>query len=882
MGSQGTGAMTAAPSIPRFRRLIEATYGARARRAAAGETLQLASRSGLPLAEAADALGLRADPDWTGLLDAESRRRQERRSTVLSTADALGWLASFCAQALPRWRWEASRALEIVVPAWALEEAAERMRRTGAVRANRWDTSSQRLLFKVHRGEVADVMRLQAADGLPLSRAAGSGHGVDGEDPLAFPPVQAQARLLARRALSRGRVAVVDVADLIALEDESEGGPLLSPAWLEEREEEEKAAFAAIVRAEGQVAGTGRVKLERVGGRRRRLGGRRPPAADTAERVGTVAMVGPGPTGAYVSSLSESLRRAGLEVTVVRPSGRAKVLSSCGPWRRRRGVTILDVPDRRSLTTFARAPELTVRVMRTGDGRLVRDLVPMPEADLAFGEDGDEAQNMPELLREALTRLTRSHAVIWQHPAVWRVLIPAAPAAPGDHVVVANLSALATENLFLQYPRAVALSVELHNLSGSRRGIIWDGRRSPIRSGAVSLLVCADLDCNTRPALQECLAPSAEVVSIVSSRTPFDYALYPRPEELEWVTRRGWPLMGSRSVRRHLARRRATTRLWNLMNRAGLRVESGRPSLADSVLAQLSESTGERGDVRGVFTGRGRGQVTIRARLGRREVAIRVGLTKRGIARLKTHESTQAMVSGDRGRGPFVSVPEPMGSGWVGDVFWIAEEWLRGQSGPGGPSWRPSGRGWTETRAVAATLAGLTSTGATGPGWAARWGEELPSADPVHCPELLEALGPIEHAPMPTSWSHGDLWPGNVFLRKPPSPPLVIDWDRARADAPSGLDAVYAEIYKVVLARAVTLGGAAAWLIATGSNALAGVEVGGRSWEDWEPAVRRALITAAFVRNASGGSAERHQWDEAWVEKNVSPVIAALRQAARA
>ena len=55
----------------------------------------------------------------------------------------------------------------------------------------------------------------------------------------------------------------------------------------------------------------------------------------------------------------------------------------------------------------------------------------------------------------------------------------------------------------------------------------------------------------------------------------------------------------------------------------------------------------------------------------------------------------------------------------------------------------------------------------------------------------MDALAPIGAANMTTAWCHGDLWPGNVFLRKPPLPPVVIDWNEPGQMLP-GLDAVYA------------------------------------------------------------------------------------------
>jgi hypothetical protein len=60
---------------------------------------------------------------------------------------------------------------------------------------------------------------------------------------------------------------------------------------------------------------------------------------------------------------------------------------------------------------------------------------------------------------------------------------------------------------------------------------------------------------------------------------------------------------------------------------------------------------------------------------------------------------------------------------------------------------------------------------------------------------------------------------------------VIIDWERARPDAPAGLDAVYAEACRVVTARRCTFGEAVALLARSATRELAATVVGGN--ESW-------------------------------------------------
>jgi aminoglycoside phosphotransferase (APT) family kinase protein len=183
-------------------------------------------------------------------------------------------------------------------------------------------------------------------------------------------------------------------------------------------------------------------------------------------------------------------------------------------------------------------------------------------------------------------------------------------------------------------------------------------------------------------------------------------------------------------------------------------------------------------------------------------------------------------------------------------------------------------------RSVAAELAAGAQTGYLTDGWADGWADGLNAVAPALKEEILIALAPIEAARMPTAWFHGDLWPGNVFLRRPPQPPVIIDWERARPDAPAGLDAVYAEVCRVVTARGCTFGAAAAVLARSATPELAATVVGGKPYAHWQQPQQRALLLATAIHYATGeneGETGDH-WTESWGELQLTPILAELRR----
>lgn len=464
-----------------------------------------------------------------------------------------------------------------------------------------------------------------------------------------------------------------------------------------------------------------------------------------------------------------------------------------------------------------------------------------------------------------------------RHPAVWRFLLPRH--APGP-VVLANLDEVMTQNLLCSYPAALVLGRSTVGLEGAMHTANWDGQRSPLRPGTIALIVCDDRDGRCAEALAPALAEGGEQVAIVRSARPYSFALFPTPEQLRAVVGTGWPLTYDGSPRRWLGYWLATTRLWHYLGRSGLALSWPGESIVGTVLDQVSTTLGGQADLRGLIAGRGLGQLTLRVRCSGHELAVRVAASPDSARRLGNHQRVLADLSVRLGSAQnIIAFPDPVASGSAEEISWTAEHWVKLPVLRATRSWRPSGPGWDALRAIALELAIMAETGRAAAGWARGWVTGLDAVAPDLVEEILAALAPIEAAGMTTAWCHGDLWPGNVFLRKPPLPPVVIDWERARPDAPAGLDAVYAEFCHIVAARRCTFGEAAAQFARTGSPELAATKVGGRRFADWDRREQQALLLATVTHYATGenegGSIDR--WTEGWGEINILPLLTALR-----
>ena len=462
------------------------------------------------------------------------------------------------------------------------------------------------------------------------------------------------------------------------------------------------------------------------------------------------------------------------------------------------------------------------------------------------------------------------------HPAVWRFLLPRQVSGP---VVLANLDEVTTQNLLRSYPAALVLGQPTTVLDGVTRAVIWDGQRSPLGPGTVALLVCDDRDGTCTRALAPALAKGGEYVAIVRSAQPYRFALFPTPEQLRAVIGSGWPLTYDGSPRRWLGYWLATTRIWRHLSRSGLALRWPNHSVVDAVLDQVGETLGSRASLRGLIVGRGLGQFTLRVRCEGHELALRVAVTPGSAQRLRNHRRVLADLSTRPGSAwSSMAFPDVVAAGDADGIAWEAERWIKLPVIRASRSWRPSGDGWGALRAIASELAAVAGTGHTDADWPRSWAVGLDAVAPGLVEEILAALAPIGAANMATSWCHGDLWPGNVFLRKPPLPPVVIDWERARPDAPSGLDAVYAELCRVAMRRKCTFGDAAALMARSASTELATVEVGGKPFASWDRSEQHALLLATAVHYATGedegGLAD--QWTAGWGAMNIVPLMTAL------
>jgi hypothetical protein len=468
-----------------------------------------------------------------------------------------------------------------------------------------------------------------------------------------------------------------------------------------------------------------------------------------------------------------------------------------------------------------------------------------------------------------------------RHPAAWRFLLPRRVDGP---VVLANLDRVTTLNLLHSYPSAIVLRRPLRDIPAEAHALFWDGSNCPIRPASVALVICDDRDGMCAEALAPALASGGKQVAIVSSARPYSFALFPTPEQLRAVIGRGWPLTYDGSPRRWFGYWLATTSLWRFMPRSGLAVPWPGDSVIDVVLDQISAATGDRAELCGFIAGRGLGQLTLRVRTSGQELAVRAAVTPHSATRLRNHQSALAHLRDHLGPDQkSIGFPRTVASGSAEDVSWAAESWLKSRAVHASYSWRPSGSGWAVLRAIAAELAAGAKTGCLGDGWGDSWTAGLEAVAPALKQEILQALVPIEAARMPKAWFHGDLWPGNVFLRRPPQPPVIIDWERARPDAPAGLDAVYAEACRVVTARRCTFGEAVAFLARSATRELAATVVGGKYFAEWDRPQRLALLLATATHYATGeneGVVGDH-WTESWGQLNLMPILTELRRMVR-
>jgi hypothetical protein len=385
-------------------------------------------------------------------------------------------------------------------------------------------------------------------------------------------------------------------------------------------------------------------------------------------------------------------------------------------------------------------------------------------------------------------------------------------------------------------------------------------------------------------ALAPALAEAGQRVAVVRSNRPHRFALFPTPEQLRAVVGRGWPLTYDGSPRRWFGYWLASGPFWRYLGRSGLSMAWPADSVVQVVLDDVGTVLGDHAELRGLIAGRGLGQVTLRVRCSGRELAVRVAASPDSARRLGNHQHALALVSSRIGseQNNF-ALPVSVASGSVDGIAWAAEAWLTSPFVRRGRAWRPDGEGWRALPPIAAELAHSAPTGRTGSGWARAWVTALSAVMPELVEEVVGALSPIEDAHMEMAWFHGDLWPGNILLRRPPRPPVVIDWERARPDAPAALDAVFAEVSRTATTTKCAFGEAAADLARHPSPELAATEVGGKRFAEWGPPEQSALLLATVTHfvtgEEEGGPIDR--WTEMWGAVHVLPIMTALRAAVR-
>jgi aminoglycoside phosphotransferase (APT) family kinase protein len=448
----------------------------------------------------------------------------------------------------------------------------------------------------------------------------------------------------------------------------------------------------------------------------------------------------------------------------------------------------------------------------------------------------------------------------------WRVFLPA---AMSGLVALVDLEPGTAAAFRRSYPSAITVSADRAALVGVARGMCWDGRHWPLPDGALALLV-ADERRADPTALAAALRPGGRRAAIVPARRRHDTVPYPRADSVERLLRKGWPA-STDAPGQWIRQRLATSVLWRLSGRAGIAIEPDGPGLIDDVVADLGAAVGSRATLRGVLVS-GSHNIIVRVGLAREEAALRLCLTELGTARLARQRQVLASID-DALLSPdlHAHMPRELAVGVTHGLEWRAETWHQGHLSPGGRRWRTGGSTWKAAHEVARLLAATAPTADAGPGWAHAWTRGIDQfgedADAIEA-----ALLPIEEFRLPTSWCHGDFWPGNIVLGRGST--VVIDWEQGRAAAPAGLDAVFLELYRLAIGSRIPIGVAAARAVREPRALTAPPSLGGVPWPAADPALRAASVVAAIVVHALGPEGDRR--GSRWAHENLVPLISAL------
>ena len=462
--------------------------------------------------------------------------------------------------------------------------------------------------------------------------------------------------------------------------------------------------------------------------------------------------------------------------------------------------------------------------------------------------------SLPYVAPTSVDAMTAPHWTLGDRLAAFAVLLPAEPVGP---VVLAVAETLAVQ-LQAALPGAFVLARDAgsYDWPDPSRVLAWDGRHLPLAPASAGLVVL-DARRHDREQLATLLTDDGSL-AVLGAEGP--HVIYPSAEHPELVWHRDWPVhMPSGPVpwvRRRIGltfgRREAAPRLDV--------VGPARPTLADEILQEIQDQTGLAGELVGVIAA---GHVVLRVRRTDGDVAVRLSLTDADrevdvSARVRTTVPEAAPLLA-----PVVAQGRTRGHPWV------ATEWTPRRRRALTWAWPRPERQWAAAEGLAAVLAGRV-TGATEPGWAARW---LDSADviPAEVRTRWETRLSLLDAGLPTTWCHGDLWPANVLLDGEQT--TVIDWDNASDDAVQGLDVLLLPALRGAGQQGRSVAAEIMRLVDE-VDRVAGIPVGGRSWAEWDRPMRQALAVAAvvlYLRNRS-----LHDLGVAARDANVAQVDAAL------
>lgn len=343
-----------------------------------------------------------------------------------------------------------------------------------------------------------------------------------------------------------------------------------------------------------------------------------------------------------------------------------------------------------------------------------------------------------------MSHIQAPHWTVGDRVAAFSALLPAEPAGPVVLLVAADL----VPHLRRVYPEAVTSAPD-----ASAALVVVDTTEHPEEEAAR-------------------LLAEGGVLAVLGVRGP--HRVYPSLEHPELVWRRGWPVQMTAGPVPWL-RRRLGLGVGRGQAVPRLRTTGEAPSFADRVVVHLEHTTGRPGALVGLVTG---GHTVLRVRTPDGDLAVRLSLTDPD----RDVEVWSRVAAEVPAAAPML--PETVARGRVGDRPWVATHWTPRRRRALAWPWPRADRQWAAADRLAEVL-GSTVTGRTSPGWAADWAAAA-HVVPVEVRRRWEhELGVLDGG-VPTTWCHGDLWPGNVLLDR--DVVTVIDWDNAGPDAPQGID----------------------------------------------------------------------------------------------